>query len=269
MVQIGSARLNEAGKTTGGKAGDQTGREVGTQAWYMHVKGWIVLRAKEPAAREKIACAMAAACNNNHIGYCQSHRTGATLAAEPYGYDPAKITVDVETDCSELVRLCCLYAGIKVPGFNTASEKTVLENTGRFTVYTDGDHCNGPDRLLRGDILVTRTKGHTVVVLSDGAEAARERATVPDAQPTKTTKAESAKAYSKALTGAYRTTAALHLRAGADKSKASLMVLPKGTTVKCYGYYTVTNGARWLYVQASAQGVSKTGFCSGDYLERV
>ena len=35
MVQIGSARLNESGKTTGGKAGDQTAREVSTQAWYM------------------------------------------------------------------------------------------------------------------------------------------------------------------------------------------------------------------------------------------
>ena len=139
MVQIGSARLNESGKTTGGKAGDQTAREVSTQAWYMHIKGWIVLRAKDPAVREKIAYAMAAACANEHIGYCQSHRTGATLAAAPYGYDPACIQQDTETDCSELVRLCCLYAGIKVPSFNTASEKTVLEKTGHFTVYTDGE----------------------------------------------------------------------------------------------------------------------------------
>lgn len=164
-VIVGSARLNENGKITGGIPGDQTGREVGTQAWYMHTKGWIVLRAKTPAVREAIAYAMAAACNNNHIGYCQSHRTGATLAAQPHGYDPAKITTDVETDCSELVRLCCLYAGIKVPSFNTGSEKNVLLNTGMFTAHEDGAHCNSSDRLLRGDILVTRTKGHTVVVV--------------------------------------------------------------------------------------------------------
>lgn len=61
----------------------------------------------------------------------------------------------------------------------------MLEKTGHFTVYTDGEHCNGPERLLRGDILVTRTKGHTVAVLSDGAAAAQERAAVPAAQPTK------------------------------------------------------------------------------------
>lgn len=48
-VIVGSARLNENGKITGGIPGDQTGREVGTQAWYMHTKGWIVLRAKTPA----------------------------------------------------------------------------------------------------------------------------------------------------------------------------------------------------------------------------
>ena len=270
MVQIGSARLNESGKTTGGKAGDQTAREVSTQAWYMHTKGWIVLRAKDPTVREAIAYAMAAACNNNNIGYCQSHshRTRATLAAQPHEYDPAKITTDVETDCSELVRLCCLYAGIKVPSFNTSSERNVLLNTGMFAVYEDGEHCNSPDRLLRGDILITRTKGHTVVVLSDGAAAAQERNSPAVEEPKKVTKLEAARAFSKSAAGTYKTISALHLRAGAGKNKASLVVLPKGTTVHCYGYYTVMEGTRWLYVQASIQGANKTGFCSGNYLEK-
>ena len=35
-------------------------------------------------------------------------------------------------------------------------------------------HCKSSARLLRGDILVTRTKGHTVVVLSNGAKAQEE-----------------------------------------------------------------------------------------------
>lgn len=266
-VLIGSARLNENGKTIGGCPGDQTGREVGAQVWYMHAKGWIVLRAKTPAVREAIAYAMAAACNNNRIGYCQSHRTGATLAAEPYGYDPAKITVNVETDCSELVRLCCLYAGIKVPSFNTGSEKNVLLNTGMFTAYEDGAHCNGSDRLLRGDILVTRTKGHTVVVLSDGAAAAQEKNSPVAEEPKKVTKPEAARTFSKAVAGTYKTVSALHLRAGAGKNKASLAVLPKGTVVHCYGYYTVTEGTRWLYVQAALYGKEKVGFCSANFLK--
>ena len=267
-VIVGSARLNENGKITGGTPGDQTGREVGTQAWSMHTKGWIVLRAKTPAVREAIAYAMAAACNNNHIGYCQSHRTGATLAAQPHGYDPAKITTDVETDCSELVRLCCLYAGIKVPSFNTGSEKNVLLNTGMFTAHEDGAHCNSSDRLLRGDILVTRTKGHTVVVLSDGSAAAQEKGSPTTKELKKVTKPEAARAFGKSMAGTYKTISALHLRAGAGKNKASLAVLPKGTIVHCYGYYTVTDGTRWLYVQASVHEANKTGFCSGNYLEK-
>ena len=43
-VRVGSARSNENGGVNGGKAGDQTGREVSTQLWYLHSKGWIVIR---------------------------------------------------------------------------------------------------------------------------------------------------------------------------------------------------------------------------------
>lgn len=144
----------------------------------------------------------------------------------------------------------------------------MLLNTGMFAVYEDGEHCNSPDRLLRGDILITRTKGHTVVVLSDGAAAAQERNSHAVEEPKKVTKPEAARAFSKSAAGTYKTISALHLRAGAGKNKASLVVLPKGTTVHCYGYYTVMEGTRWLYVQASIQGTNKTGFCSGNYLEK-
>ena len=41
-VIIGSARIDENGNIHGGKPGDQTGREVSTQAWYQHRKGWVV-----------------------------------------------------------------------------------------------------------------------------------------------------------------------------------------------------------------------------------
>ena len=50
QVIIGSARIDENGKAKGGKAGDQNGREVSTQAWYKHEKGWRVFRCIDPAA---------------------------------------------------------------------------------------------------------------------------------------------------------------------------------------------------------------------------
>lgn len=169
MVRVGSARSNEHGGITGGKPGDQkSGAEVSVQAWYLHSKGWIVIRAKDPTAREKIATNMEAGCRNNHIGYCQTHRTTATAAAKPFGYDLSKITKEVETDCSELVRVCCLYAGIQVGCFSTGNEVAALQATGHFEVLRDAKYCSSSEFLMRGDILVTKTKGHTVVVLDNG-----------------------------------------------------------------------------------------------------
>lgn len=170
-VKVGSARSDENGKITGGKAGNQNGRELGTQSWYSHSKGWYVLRAKDPEVREKIAKCMEMACKNKHIGYDQNQRNSLYVEAEKIGFNVSKVTKDVETDCSALVRVCCAYAGISVKDFNTSSEAKTLVNTGEFDKLTDDAYCKRSDYLLRGDILVTKTKGHTVVVLSNGSKA--------------------------------------------------------------------------------------------------
>ena len=119
-----------------------------------------------------IAHNMESICANNNIGYCQEHRTSLTAIAAGYGYDASKVLSPCETDCSEAVRVCCLYAGVKVASFNTANEVSTLWATGKFDILKDDKYCKKPDYLSRGDILVTRTKGHTVVVLDDGAKAA-------------------------------------------------------------------------------------------------
>ena len=166
-VYIGSARIDERGKISGGAAGDQTGNEVSYQVWYLHSKGWVVLRAKDPEIRNKIAYAMKAACDNDNIGYDQSNRLGLYEAVKNYGFDPAKCIVLTETDCSALIRVCVCYAsGKNIPNFNTSSELSVLKATGLFDVYTDSAHCKSSANLLPGDILVTKTKGHTVAVIS-------------------------------------------------------------------------------------------------------
>ena len=61
-VKVGSARIDENGRAHGGKAGDQTGKELSVQSWYRHSKGWRVLRCTDSAKAEKIAAAMEAAC---------------------------------------------------------------------------------------------------------------------------------------------------------------------------------------------------------------
>ncbi len=86
---------------------------------------------------------------------------------------------------------------------------------------------------------------------------------------TEKTASDTAKSYDKSLAGTYTTTANVHLRQGAGTGKASMVVLPSGTRVKHYGYFTSLSGTKWLYVQVTYQNVKYTGFCSGNYLKKV
>ncbi len=167
-VRVGSARSSFGNTAPGDQAG---GREVSTQAWYWHSKGWYVYRAKDPAAREKIAEAMEKACANNDIGYSQPTRNTLYNDIKGKGFDPSKTTKKVNTDCSALVRVCCAYAGIMLGDFITSNEGAALVKSGKFDKLTTDKYCKQADYLMRGDILCTRTKGHTVVVLTDGRKA--------------------------------------------------------------------------------------------------
>lgn len=168
-VIIGSARIDENGKVSGGKAGDQTGKEVSTQDWYLHSKGWVVLRPKDPMVAKRLAEAMLKACKNANIGYDQTNRNSLWKNVAAKGFDPSKATA-CETDCSALVRVCLAYAGIGVKDFTTSNEKSVLMATGAFTELP-ASQCTSANFLKTGDILITKTKGHTAIVVSGGTPA--------------------------------------------------------------------------------------------------
>lgn len=176
MVTVGSARIDERGNANWGKAGDQNSREVATEPYYRHRLGWYLLRPKEVAVANKLAQAMREGCANDNIGYSQSDRYGVLNNLKIYG-SIAKIKAKTNADCSSLVRACCVQAGINVGDFNTSSEVAVLERTGAFqkAVVVANDI-----RLCAGDVLVTRTKGHTVIV-TEGYPREDEK---PTAKPT-------------------------------------------------------------------------------------
>lgn len=160
---IGSARIDENGKAAGGAAGDgkQKGTpdysgEVSLQDFYVSSKGWYVLRPKQNSVANDMACLMKIACNNPCIGYDQNQR----LDILKHGvYTQTK----TECDCSSLLRAIIIEATGKDPGnFITSNEADKLEATGLFekrVKYTSGM------KLYEGDILVTCTKGHTVIVV--------------------------------------------------------------------------------------------------------
>ena len=163
-VIIGSARIDERGGLSGGKAGDQKQKtaedysgEVSMQNFYLHKKGWYILRWKDPVYAEECAKAMHRACNNANIGYDQNQRTGILKAG-------TNATTRTECDCSALVRQCIKEASAVDPGnFTTSTEVTILKASGLFQPpikYRSGTP------IYNGDILVTCSKGHTAVVVS-------------------------------------------------------------------------------------------------------
>lgn len=178
-VYVASARIDENGKAHGGKAGDQTGKEVSSQVWYDYEKNnpgktWVLLRCIDPEKRKKIAKCMRDAYVNDYIGYDQHQRDNLYEAVKDKGFDVNTLEKAVECDCSSLVRVCACFAGIDCPNFRTATQVSVMLKTGFFKKITSAKYTKSPDFLLEGDVLVTASAGHTVVVLNDGAKAATD-----------------------------------------------------------------------------------------------
>lgn len=264
-IRIGHASIDENGKAQGGAAGDQTGFEVCTRSWY--AKGWNkIIRAKDTAVAEKIAATMEAACANDNIGYDQGQRTTLYSQAKAKNWNLSAISVKCECDCSSLVAVCVNAAGIAVSkDIYTGNEANALKNTGKFEILTDSKYLTQDKHLKRGDILL-KEGSHTAVALSNGSAAGASNTT--NTIPSGNDKVDSAQSRDNSLAGTYTTTSNLHLRNGAGIGKKSLVVMPKGTVVQNYGYYTNAGGKKWLYVQAKIKGVLYTGFCSIAYLKK-
>lgn len=92
---------------------------------------------------------------------------------------------------------------------------------------------------------------------------------VPEQPPIKKITATCyARNFDEKLAGEYETTANLYMRNDAGTNKKALCIIPQGETVQCYGYHSIVNGVKWLYIQVSLEGVQYTGFSSSNYLKR-
>lgn len=76
-----------------------------------------------------------------------------------------------------------------------------------------------------------------------------------------------AKSKDSSLIGPYTTTADLYCRNDAGTNKKALCLIPKGTEVRNYGFYTTFNGVKWLLIQFKLDGIQYTGFSSSLYLK--
>lgn len=181
-VRIGHASKDEKGTLKNGIAGDQTGKEVYIREWYSRPWNYVI-RAKSYTVRELIAICMEKACMNNNIGYDQNQRNTLLTQARKVGYDPSRVTVPCETDCSALVSLCCMYAGISeytltISGnsLTTSTLRKKLKDTGLFYVYNTSDYVSKSDNLMRGDILLYEGH-HVAVALDNGSKVIAQKNT--------------------------------------------------------------------------------------------
>lgn len=249
-VLVGSARTDENGQDHSGIAGDQTGHEVETQEWYLHPKGYVLIRPKDKKVAECIAVDMEYACKNDNVGYDQWQANTLYKLAKLHGFDISKVDTPCETHCAALVRVCGCYAGTvcnieslkTLVDFHTGIEVSVLEATGQFDILKDPKYTEHWEYLRRGDILVTKTKGHTLVVLEDGPKAYEQ-----DPEPHKDSVL-------------YRTTGNVWMRTGPGTSYDKVIAIPKDKFV--YVYDKISNWAKCSYED-------KEGYVSMKYLAEI
>ena len=172
-VKISNSGSDEHGNYKGGAAGDNTGREWYVRDWYN--RPWnCVLRHPDPAVRACIADLATKAANNNRIGYDQYQRDTYWKELQKVGYDPSKITVACEADCSagvianikaaghllghkELQDITCTYTGNMRSGLKAAG----------FACLTDSKYLAGSSYLVAGDILLNDAH-HTATAVTNG-----------------------------------------------------------------------------------------------------
>lgn len=277
---IAHSSIDERGNIIGGEAGDQTAKEVCIRTMYF--SSWdMVLRIENEKVRTQFANNMIDLAKNNNVGYDQGQRNSLLAQAKKVNFDFSKITTKCECDCSSAITACVLGAIHKVLGeesYNKAYKVLVVEGNSATTstlksrmskltnidlkvsVFTASAYVNDTAKAVFGDIY-NKAGSHVICYIDDGVKKEDKK--------TDSTKIDSAMSLNKSLAGTYKTTSNLHLRKGAGKNKDSIVVIPKGTEVKNYGYYTSVENVKWLLIQVTVKNVVYTGFSSSNYLKKA
>ena len=179
----GWASIDERGRISGGKAGDQTGKEVKTGNWY-YFKQKYCLRWKSWDYAKEYAKIIKELCQNKHIGYDQNQRTTLFTELKRLNWDYTKLNKNVECDCSELIAcgVNCVFKKAVIPSYvYTGNLSSFLVGCGYFKKLTGNKYCLGSSYLMIGDVLIAPNH-HTISVLEDGLKAGQTNSKV--AEPT-------------------------------------------------------------------------------------
>lgn len=168
-VKIGQACCNEFGGLSGGKAGDQTGKEVCITNWSSSYDWIYVFRAKDEKIRDKLAQAMIDTCRNDNIGYNidAPARYAAWDNAEKNGHNIKGIDKKGDTTCSEAISMCMRAVGIP-KGYaprhcDVAALTKAMKSSPYFECFTSKAYTQSAKHLLQGDILLSSHHAAMVV----------------------------------------------------------------------------------------------------------
>lgn len=163
-IKIGHASIDENGKISGGKVGDQTGKEIHIRDWYS--KPWnVLLICKDKALAKRAADIMEAICKDDNFGYDQGQRiSGYNNIVKNRGIVKG---AKGEFDCSSLVATCYKLAGLDISvASTTRNMRNNLMRTGRFELYTDKKYLITDKYALVGAVYL-KEGSHVVMALED------------------------------------------------------------------------------------------------------
>lgn len=172
-VKISNSGCDENGNYRNGVAGDNNGKEWRIRDWYS--RPWnCVLRHPDANVRSYIAHLAVQSAENDKIGYDQNQRNTFWTQLQKVGYDPSKITVACESDCSAGVIAITKAVGhllgidkLKNIGATYTGNMRSAYLSAGFMVLTADKYTDQDDYLLAGDILLNDAH-HVATAVTNG-----------------------------------------------------------------------------------------------------
>lgn len=175
MIRICQASIDENGHIKGGRAGDQTHKELNIKPWYS--KPWtICVRHPNESIANKAANIAMMIAESNLCGYDQNERNTLHTELKKHNYDVGAYIasgVPTETDCSAFVTCAYIAAGVKTLEYSgnaptTSTIERVFKAAG-FQILTQGKYVKTDSHLKKGDLLV-KPGSHVVIVCDSSAD---------------------------------------------------------------------------------------------------
>lgn len=244
--QIVHASINEKGTTTGGKTGDQTGREICRRSFYVPSFGWdCVLRHNDPEIADKAATFAEQIADDDKHGYDQISRWGddfdcSSLVIESYETAGAPVKTKGATYTGNMYGIFkkCGFSEVTfteetAPNASELAQNAPTEKDGKLYTVKKGDTLAAISKTWGcsvDDIL----KANPVFIKNPDKIYIGDKLTKPTG---KTAAAE------KIYTGKIKTVygSPLRVRKGPGTNHEVLALIPNGSTVKI-----LTPSGDWL-----------------------